>query len=60
MLRWAQVEMRKLEAMVKLLSRRTEVESGTRRLESESRDPPDTTPMELEMGRSSASPHHRW
>ncbi|KAL1265126.1 hypothetical protein QQF64_003153 [Cirrhinus molitorella] len=45
--------------MVELLGRRTEAESVPQRLEAESRDPPDSTPMELEMGRPVASPRHR-
>ncbi len=54
------MEMRELEAMVETLGRRTEVESGPRRLKAESRDPPDSMPMELEMGKPAASPRHRW
>ncbi len=45
------MEMRELEAEVEPLDRRTEAESGPRRLKAESRDPPDSTPMELEIGR---------
>ncbi len=57
---WALVETRELEAMVEPLGCRTEVESGPRRLKAESRDPPDSTQMELEMSRPAASPRHRW
>ncbi len=52
--------MRELEAEVEPLGRRTEAESGPRRLKAESRDPPDSTPTELEIGRPAVSPHHRW
>ncbi len=41
--------------MVEPLGRRTEAESGSRRLKAESRDPPDSTPTELEFGRPAAS-----
>ncbi len=41
------METRELEAMVEPLGRRTEAESGSRRLKAESRDPPDSTPTEL-------------
>ncbi len=54
------METRELEAMVEPLGRRTEAESGSRRLKAESRDPPDSKPTELEIGRPAASPRHRW
>ncbi len=54
------METRELEAMVEPLGRRTEAESGPRRLKVESRDPPDSTPTELEIGRPAASLRHRW
>ena len=58
--RRATVEMRELGAMVQPQGRRAEAESEDRRLEVELRDPPDSTPTELEMGRPAASPRHRW
>ncbi len=45
--------------MVEPLGRRTEAESGPRRLKAESRDPLDSTPMELVMGRPDGH-RHRW
>ncbi len=57
---WALVEMRELEATVEPLGRRTEVESGPQRLIAELWDPPDLSPMELELGRPAAIPCHRW
>ncbi len=53
------MEMRELEAMVEPLGRRTETESGPRRLKSESRYPPDSMPTELGICRPAASPRHR-
>ncbi len=44
--------------MVEPLGRRSEAESGTQRLEAETRDPPATTPMET--GRPVANPELRW
>ncbi len=57
---WALVEMRELEATLEPLGRRTEVESGSQRLIAELWDPPDLSPMELELGRPAAIPCHRW
>ncbi len=54
------VEMRELEATVEPLGRRTEVESGPQRLIAELWDPPDLSPMELELERPTAIPCHRW
>ncbi len=44
--------------MVEPLGQRAKVESRTRRLEAETRDPPATTPMET--GRTAVIPPHRW
>ncbi len=49
---------RELGAMVEPLGQRAEAESGTQRLEAETRDPPATMPMET--GRPAAIPPHRW
>ncbi len=53
------METREPEAMVEPLGRRIEAESGSWRPKAESRDPPDSTPKELEIDRPAASPRHR-
>ncbi len=40
------------------MCQRAEVESGTQRLEAETKDPPATMPMET--GRPTTIPPHRW
>ncbi len=54
------METRDLEAVVEQLGRRTEAESGPRRLKAESRDPSDSMPTEMGIGRPAASPCQRW
>ncbi len=54
------METRELEAMMEPLGCRTEAVSGPRGLKAESRDPPDSTPTKLEIGRPAASPRRRW
>ncbi|KAL0176607.1 hypothetical protein M9458_028937, partial [Cirrhinus mrigala] len=56
--RRAMVETRELRAGVKPLGQRAEAESGTLRLEAETRNPLAMMPMET--GRPVASPPHRW
>ncbi len=51
------VERRELGVMVEPLGRRADAESGTQRLEAETRDPPAMTPMET--GRPVAITLHR-
>ncbi len=45
-------------AKVELMGRQAEVESGTLRVEEETRDPPTTMVLETDM--PMANPHHRW
>ncbi|KAL1261521.1 hypothetical protein QQF64_006786 [Cirrhinus molitorella] len=54
------MEMRELGAMVQPQGRRAEAESEDRRLEVELKDPPDSTPTELEMGRPKPTPQMIW
>lgn len=51
-------ERRNLGAMVEPLDRRAKVDSRTKRLEAETRDPPAMAPMET--GRPTVNPAHRW